>query len=200
MTPQAIRSIAMPPMLLSPEVPWSIRAVLSLPALVPGKRIGGGHQISGAVRTYLKRSQVAAFGLPGVSGRLVVTARRQEIAGRTAGGSNRVRLTPADLVDVHGVETGRQDSRGNRLHGDGGKPLVKSKVAVATSRPSAVFRCAVSDPAPGAGLFVADDPGEPLLTGGVVPGACSDAEANCMRSRPPREAPARGWQRRRVWS
>jgi len=34
--------------------------------LVPGKRIGGGYQVSGAVRTYLKRSQVAAFGLPGV--------------------------------------------------------------------------------------------------------------------------------------
>ncbi len=88
--------------------------------LVPGKRIGSGYQVSGAVRTYLKRSQVAAFGLPGVSGRLVVTAGGQEVAGRTAGGSNRVRLTLADLVDVHGVETGRQDSGGNRLDGDSG--------------------------------------------------------------------------------
>jgi len=49
-------------------------------------------------------------------------------------------------------------------------PLVKSKVAVATSRPSAVFSCAVSDPAAGACVVVADDPGEPLWTAGVVPG------------------------------
>jgi hypothetical protein len=51
--------------------------------------------------------------------------------------------------------------------------LVKSKVAVATSRPSGVFSCAVSDPAPGAGVVagvVADGPGAPLWTAGVVPG------------------------------
>ena len=52
-------------------------------------------------------------------------------------------------------------------------PPVKSKVAVATDLPSGVFSSAVSDPAPGAELtdgapVVAA--GEPLRTGGVVPG------------------------------
>jgi hypothetical protein len=48
--------------------------------------------------------------------------------------------------------------------------LLKSKVAVATSLPSAVFNRAVSDPAAGAGVDVADDAGDPLWTAGVVPG------------------------------
>jgi len=49
-------------------------------------------------------------------------------------------------------------------------PLVKSKVAVATCRPSGACSCAVREPAPGTGLDVVDDPAEPLRTEGVVPG------------------------------
>ncbi|ORW28813.1 hypothetical protein AWB91_01980 [Mycobacterium paraense] len=42
-------------------------------------------------------------------------------------------------------------------------------MAVATSFPSAVFKFAVSEPAAGAGVDVAEVAGEALWTGGVVP-------------------------------
>jgi hypothetical protein len=50
-------------------------------------------------------------------------------------------------------------------------PLLKSKVAVATCRPSGAFSCAASASPPADGLVAAtDDDGEPLPAGDVVLG------------------------------
>jgi len=95
------------------------RSLVTCEQLISGESIGGGHQVSGPVLADLKQGEVAAFGLSGMSGRLIMAAGGQEVAGRAARGGNRVGFTFADLVDVHAVESGGQNAGGNRIHGDG---------------------------------------------------------------------------------
>ena len=91
---------------------WMMIAVLA-PAeqILRGERVGGRHQLRGAVLAHLQRRQVAAGGMAAVAGHLEMRAGGVEVAGRAAGRGDRVGFALADRVDVQAVEARRQLTR-----------------------------------------------------------------------------------------
>ena len=88
---------------------WMMIAVLA-PAeqFLGGERVGGRHQLGGAVLAHLQRREVTAGGMPGVAGHLEMRSGGVEVTGRAAGRGDRVGFALAHRVDVQAVEAGRQ--------------------------------------------------------------------------------------------
>src|SRR6202041_776086 len=90
------------------------RSLLTRQQVVQGEGVRGGHQHPDTVPANLQRGEIPAGGLVRVAGRLEVAA------GGAAGGSNRIGLALADLVDVHSVEAGCDQPGAGRRDRDGG--------------------------------------------------------------------------------
>ena len=84
-----------------------------------GERVGGRHQLGGAVLPHLQRREVTAGGMAAVAGHLEMRSGGVEVPGRAAGRGDRVGFALAHRVDVQAVEAGSQLTGGGGLHGDG---------------------------------------------------------------------------------